>query len=150
MWGVNNGMIGKWIVLIFLFVGMLWDIKKKAVPKIYLVVWAIGAITYLILEITSNKNIGSIFLAVIPGVVVLILSLITGEQIGLGDGLILLCVGCFQGMKDVLCMLFFSFVILTVVLILLLVMRRVGRTSRVPFVPFMFLGQLMVMFGGVL
>ena len=69
---------------------------------------------------------------------------------GLGDGLIRLWVGCFQGVKDVLCMLFFSFVILTVFLILFLVMRRVGRTSRVPFVPFMFMGQLMVMFGGVL
>lgn len=150
MWGVNNRMFEKWIVLIFLFVGMLWDIKKKTVPKIYLVVWAIGAITYLISEIAGEKSIFSIFWALIPGFVVLLISLITGEKIGLGDGLILLCVGCFQGVKDVLCMLFFSFVILTVFLILFLVMRRVGRTSRVPFVPFMFMGQLMVMFGGVL
>ena len=57
MWGVNNRMFEKWIVLIFLFVGMLWDIKKKTVPKIYLVVWAIGAITYLILEIAGEKSI---------------------------------------------------------------------------------------------
>lgn len=150
MWGVNNRMRGQWLVLMFLFVGMLWDIKKKAVPKMYLVVWAVGAMTYLVLEIASKQNIFSIFLALIPGVVVLFLSVITGEQIGIGDGLILLCIGCFQGVKDVLCMMFFSFVILTVFLMLLLVMGRIGRKSRVPFVPFMFMGQLAVMFGGVL
>lgn len=143
-------MLGKWIVLVFLCVGALWDAKKKAVPKIFLLIWGMVSVIYFILEIFNGQNILGMLVGIIPGVVALVLSVISREQIGFGDGLILLCVGCIQDIKEVLCMLFFSFVFLTITLMLLLVIRRVGRASRVPFVPFMFIGQLITVFGGIL
>lgn len=143
-------MLGKWIVLVFLFVGALWDAKKKAVPIIFLLIWGMVSVIYFILEIFNGQNILGMLVGIIPGVVALVLSVISREQIGFGDGLILLCVGCIQDIKEVLCMLFFSFVFLTITLMFLLVIRRVGRASRVPFVPFMFIGQLITVFGGIL
>ena len=149
MWGVNR-MLGKWIVLIFLFVGALWDIKKKAVPKVFLLIWGIVSVIYFVFEIINGQNVLGLLLGVIPGIITLVLSIVTKEKIGLGDGLILICVGCLQTIKDVLCMIFFSFIFLTVVLIFLLAIRRIGRSSRIPFVPFLFLGQLITMYGGIL
>ena len=143
-------MLGKWIVLIFLFVGALWDIKKKAVPKVFLLIWGIVSVIYFVFEIINGQNMLGLLLGVIPGIITLVLSIVTKEKIGLGDGLILICVGCLQAIKDVLCMIFFSFIFLTVVLIFLLAIRRIGRSSRIPFVPFLFLGQLITMYGGIL
>lgn len=143
-------MLGKWIVLIFLFVGALWDIKKKAVPKVFLLIWGIVSVIYFVFEIINGQNMLGLLLGVIPGIITLVLSIVTKEKIGLGDGLILICVGCLQTIKDVLCMIFFSFIFLTVVLIFLLAIRRIGRSSRIPFVPFLFLGQLITMYGGIL
>ena len=149
MWGVNR-MLGKWIVLIFLFLGALWDIKKKTVPKVFLLIWGIVSVIYFVFEIINGQNVLGLLLGVIPGIITLVLSIVTKEKIGLGDGLILICVGCLQTIKDVLCMIIFSFIFLTVVLIFLLAIRRIGRSSRIPFVPFLFLGQLITMYGGIL
>lgn len=143
-------MLGKWIVLIFLFVGALWDIKKKAVPKVFLLIWGIVSVIYFVFEIINGQNMLGLLWGVIPGIITLVLSIVTKEKIGLGDGLILICVGCLQAIKDVLCMIFFSFIFLTVVLIFLFAIRRIGRSSRIPFVPFLFLGQLITMYGGIL
>ena len=105
---------------------------------------------YFVFEIINGQNMLGLLLGVIPGIITLVLSIVTKEKIGLGDGLILICVGCLQTIKDVLCMIFFSFIFLTVVLIFLLAIRRIGRSSRIPFVPFLFLGQLITMYGGIL
>jgi len=149
VWGVKSKMLGKCIVLVFLFVGTLWDLKKNMVPKNYLVIWGIQSIIYFSFEIIHGKSVLDIFIGLIPGIVAIVLSVITREQIGMGDGLILLSVGCFQSIKDILSMLFFSFVILTIISIFLLAIRRVGRKSQVPFVPFMLMGQIIVIFGGI-
>ena len=143
-------MIGKGIVLLFLAIAAIWDIKKKAVPKNYLCVVGVVAVIYLGLDIMSGKSLIDGILALIPGYIIVFLCVVSGEQIGLGDGLILLCVGCFQNIRDTLCMIFISFVILTLVSMFLLISRRVGRKSTIPFVPFLFCGQLITIVEGFL
>ena len=134
----------------FLFLGMMWDVKKKAVPKNYICIFGVVGVISLILEVAKGKSILDGVLGLIPGCVAIILSVVTEEQIGSGDGWILLCVGFFQNIKETLCMTIFAFVIMTIVLMFLLVIGRVGCKSTIPFVPFLFMGQGIIMLGGYL
>lgn len=149
MSGVQK-MIGKGIVLIFLAAGTVWDLKKKALPENYVFLFGVVAMLYLVFQIISGKSISEGVLGLIPGVVSLILCLITKEQIGLGDGLLLLFVGCFQNMKETLAILFAAFAILLIVSMFLLFTGQVGRKSTIPFVPFLFCGQFLLIVGGFL
>ena len=143
-------MIGKGIVLLFLAIGVIWDLKKKAVPANYLCVFGIVAIIGFILDVVNGKKLLDSVWGLIPGFIVVMLSTLTKEQVGLGDGVILLCVGCLQSVRDTTCMIFIALIMVTVVAMLLLIIRRVGRKATIPFVPFLFLGHLMMIIGGFL
>jgi leader peptidase (prepilin peptidase)/N-methyltransferase len=82
----------------------------------------------------------SVFLRFLPGLLVLLLARLTGESIGYGDGWVLLALGCFLALEDLvsLCMAAISCAGI-VALFLLLVLHR-GRRAQIPFVPFLLLG----------
>ncbi len=141
-------MIGKWIVVLFLIVGSVWDLRNKSIPGVYLYVWSLVAIVYAIFDMVNGKNVLEIIIALIPGVVGLILSFVTREQIGLGDGIVILLAGFFMGVKDVFGMVIAAFLVLTLVTIFLLVMHRVNGKSKIPFIPFLFVGHLICVWGG--
>lgn len=143
-------MVGKGIILLFLAIGVIWDLKKKAVPGSYLCAFGIVAIIAFIFDVTNGKNLLDSVWGLIPGFIVVMLSILTKEQVGLGDGMILLCVGGLQSIRDTIYMIFIALIIVTVVAIFLLIIRRVGRKATIPFVPFLFLGQLIMIIGGSL
>ena len=141
-------MFEKWIVLVFLFLGMIWDIKKRVVPKTYIYIFFVAGTICLLLGVINEKGILDGLFGLIPGCVVIMLSIVSREHIGSGDGWILLCVGFFQNVKETLCMIFFAFAIMTIVLMFLLVIRRISCKSTIPLVPFLFVGQAIIIVGG--
>lgn len=143
-------MVGKGIILLFLAIGAIWDLKKKAVPVSYLCVFGFVAMVGFILDVTNGKNLLDSVWGLIPGCIFVMLSVLTKEQVGLGDGMILLCVGCLQSIRDTICMISIALIIVTAATMFLLIIRRVGRKATLPFVPFLFLGQLIMISGGFL
>lgn len=144
-------MIESVIVIFFLVLGSIWDVKKKSVPYMYLLLWGIVALVYLISNSLIKKN-GDIWITmlfgIIPGIVCLLISYVSREQIGYGDGWAILLMGALLGISRVMKLLLAAFSLLTVIAIVLLITKKAKRKSTIPFIPFLFLGYLMVFLYG--
>lgn len=141
-------MLEKWIVFLFLVAGAVWDIKKNSVPKIYLYIWGATAVLYVIVRLISGTSVFALICAFVPGSIGLVLAFITKEQIGIGDGLVLILMGAFLDVKVITEIMIVAFVVLTPVTIILLVLRVVGGKTRIPFIPFLLVGYLVCICGG--
>ena len=140
--------MGKWIVLLFLVWGAAWDLKCKHVPKTYLYIFSVAAVAYLLGDFIYSKDILEILAGIVPGCVGLFFAFISREQIGYGDGIVVLLAGLFLSAKAVITIVFFAFIFVTILSILLLVTHNAGRKSKIPLIPFLLAGQIVCICGG--
>ena len=84
------------------------DIKKKELNLIYCTIFFIVGIAYALLYLNGNME-GLIF-ALMPGIVLLILSMIFSSQIGIGDGIMIITLGLFMNVVYLLSALVWAFI----------------------------------------
>lgn len=75
----------------------------------------------------------------------LVLSWISRGSIGAGDGAVLVATGVFLGFWGNLRLLFLALMLSAIAAGYLLVIKRKGRKDRMPFIPFLFLADLLLM-----
>ena len=92
-------MIEKSIVLMVMAVISFVDIKRKQVSLAVLI--PIGVVV-LIWRLFQGTEMVAFLTGLVPGVACLLLSYVTGESIGRGDGLVLCILGLLCGMKATL------------------------------------------------
>lgn len=80
--------------------------------------------------------------ALLPGVVLIGLHYITGKQIGLGDGLVTLCVGPAFGAERVLLGITTAFFASALFSLVIIAVLRDKRKKSYPFVPFIAAGMV--------
>lgn len=80
---------------------------------------------------------------VLPGMGVLVLSAVLRGGIGKGDGYLLCISGVALGAEQNTVLLFYGIFLAGVVSALLLVLKLVKRDTKLPFVPFLFIGFLL-------
>lgn len=125
----------------FLFLCAVSDVRKKEVPL--LVVW-VGMLTAIVLRLAGlcgRFDLAGALLALLPGVFFLILSFVTREKVGYGDGWMLLMIGLFAGYEDCFVILMLGLVLESVTALVLLVFRKVRREDEMPFAPFLLAGM---------
>lgn len=133
------------LLLTFLIIVSCIDIVKMYVNVIFCLCF--GAVGVLYEIISKNRGILDVIIGVVPGIIVLLISLATREGIGKGDALIIIITGIFLGMVNnckVLIYALFSTVILGFILLILL---KKGRKYKIPFIPFILSGYLIFMIG---
>lgn len=135
------------IVSIFLAIGTVWDIKKHNLPGKYLLVWSVVNILYLcVMSMIDGNNV--LFMqalwGVLPGIVCLFLAYVSGEQIGYGDGLVLVLTGTLLGVEIVLAIVLVALSILICFSMILLVTKKARRKTQIPFLPFLLLGEIFI------
>jgi leader peptidase (prepilin peptidase)/N-methyltransferase len=79
------------------------------------------------------------FLGVLVGCGLMLVSLVTKQSIGIGDGMILASIGVFIGFWRSLMVLFIAGIMVSVVGGILLAFKKVNLKTSLPFVPFLFL-----------
>lgn len=132
-----------WIeILLFLFLGIcaLRDGINKEIPLG--IVW-IGISVALILHATGamgEKTWLSIVVSVLPAAMFWMISFITREKVGYGDGWVLLMIGLFVGLIECFLILMIGLILESVILLILLAFHKVRKDGEVPFVPFLLLG----------
>lgn len=128
--------------LFFLFLGAAaWqDLRTRSISREILLA---GTAAGIIVCAAAERSAGSIFLAMIPGIGIFILSFLTGGMVGEGDGLFFLAAGLFLEWKEVLT-LFISGQIFCGVFGLTMAVSTLwtaGRGNlknlRLPFLPFL-------------
>lgn len=143
--GMNNYLQGFTVkdypVLIFLVGNAVRDIKRH---EISVPLTAAGAIMGVpaAFFIRDDRPFG-ILLSIAPGLVSLLLTLLTRGSIGAGDGLILLVLGFYYSLEEIAGILF-SALLLSAVMSVVLLVRHHRGTEKFALVPFFVAGLLIL------
>ena len=123
--------IAEAVMLIFIGIGAVLDIRTKQIPVGYLLVGTAGSVLY---QAFAGKLVWHLWvLGMATGGIFLILSKCTKESIGYGDSWMILNLGMFLGVWKLLILLGMAFLCSSVTAGTGLLTRKWNRKSRVPF-----------------
>lgn len=135
MWFLSR-MIG----LLFLLWLSWEDFKIRSVSE--RIVLLGGCLAMLYQWIVKDQKLESVLGGMLIGGIALFISFITRETMGYGDSMVILMLGIFLGMEELLEVLFWTFGAALVVAIFLLVKQRFGRKTAFPFIPVLTFGYV--------
>lgn len=131
-----------------LVINSVRDIRKREILLLPTLLVLTGGILRGIAA--SAGEAGLWFPALLPGAVLLLLSLATSGRVGFGDGLAVCAAGIWCGPEQILIAVFFALLLVSGAAGILRLCRR--RVSELPFLPFLLAGflltQIMVQTGG--
>lgn len=136
-------MILKWLSILLLLLPSAWlDVRQKKVWLPWLGVFFLEAVVLLIIGVNSWK----VFIfGMLPGVILIFVSIITKGAIGLGDGYLVCIIGSLLGLKDTVNILTWAIFLLAVTGMFLVVFKHWQRKRTLPFVPFLLLAYILQM-----
>lgn len=133
-----------WVeILLFFFLAVcaVFDGLQKQIPLA--AVW-LGMMTAICLRVggmMGEVSLPSMALSLVPGAVFWLLSFVTREKVGYGDGWVLLMIGLFLDLPRCFLILLAGLLIESVTALVLLVFRKIRRDKEIPFCPFLLLGM---------
>lgn len=132
------------VICLWLFLCSWQDFRKKQINILLILIGfvMIGSNAFFF----ENRSILYNILGIIPGFILVLLSFISRGQIGLGDGLIVGIIGLNLGLIKSIVFLSYSLFGAALISILLLTFHMANRKKAIPFVPFLFIGYLGVVF----
>ena len=138
-------------LVVFMTVLSIFDIGTRKLPVILLKAGAVLAVFRLAYILSMNgppseqqRILTVALLGALPGAAMTAVSFIT-DKVGRGDGVVLIILGLFENCSFVTLVSCMACQGLAVFSGILLVLHRVGRNTRIPFVPFL-TGAYLVMF----
>lgn len=131
-------MTGKVLCLCGLAIIGWFDLKDRMIPMLLLIANIICATGFQVL--VGRKNICLILGGACIGILFLLISALTKEAVGYGDGLGILGIGIYHGLWDTLEILMVTFGVLFFVSIFVLVYKKMSKKTEIPFYPFLVMG----------
>ena len=129
-------------LIIILGVICVFDIKKKKIPVYMLIILAaVGIISNLTV---GEFNIEKRIIAMLPGIIMIMVSMVTKQQIGYGDGLIILLMGLYINIDDILSIVLSAFLVSSVFAIILMTVFKKKKNFEMAFSPFLLIGYGLV------
>lgn len=139
---MDAGMLLQLVLLLFLAGAAVMDVREQKIPLVYI---AGGFATGVILQlITREMKIYEVAGGCLLGGVLVLISFLSGQEIGYGDGLMFAAAGAFLGFARNLTLMLSSFLLVFVCAGVLLILKK-KRRFRIPFVPFMLAGFLLIL-----
>lgn len=133
------------INLFGLSVNSLMDIRTKRISLFFTCIYGLLGLGY---HIYSKCVSYEMLFALIPGILCLILAGISREQIGYGDGAVLLAMGCNLSADDMFLCCFLAIIFAGAVALFLIGICHKKRNYEIPFVPFLLMGYLCTLLEG--
>lgn len=130
------------IIIIFLTLSTLLDVKKKEVNTILCVIVAAVGLVYELF--IMKTNIAIIILGILPGVFLMLASIVTNEEIGKGDAVILSTIGIFLGLKKSILILVNALFMTVLIGGIFLLIKKKNRKYKIPFVPFILFSYISI------
>lgn len=145
-------MFGMWWMVagtLILIVLSVFDIRSKQIPLSGFAVVLIYSVISLVCAERGEYDLADILMSVIPGILLIGLSVITEGKIGLGDGILIAELGLGLGVERCIYMIAGALILNCIFSGVMLLMHRLGLHSRVPFVPFVAagMGVVTIVFG---
>lgn len=120
------------------------DIKARSVS--FKVLIAYGILGVFNIFLFDKQNLFAALGGAFIGVIILVLSKLTRGGIGMGDGLLLIVTGLFLGIWKNTELLLGSFFLAALFSISLLIAKKADRKKEIPFIPFLLLSFLGLVF----
>ena len=120
----------------YLMVNSWTDWRRKEVDIVWTV--AVFILTAFIYVGTDQKLCWS---GLLPGICLWLISLWRSDQIGSGDGVVLMGIGWIQGIQQA-CVIFQTAILLAAAVGVCMLALGMGRKKELPFVPFLLAGYL--------
>ena len=137
-----------WIeIVLFLLLGVcaVSDGIKKEIPLAPVSAGILFAVLLHAAGVFGEEKWPAVVLSVLPGVAFWLISLLTAEKVGYGDGWILVMIGLFTGLRRCFLILLVGLMAESAVVLILLAVRKISTDREVPFVPFLLMGMGVVM-----
>ena len=139
-------MILSWIFIgVLLVVGSICDVKSYSLPVWFLIVGLLGGIAGGLYQLLATDGTRwDLLWGILPGCLSIGLSCVTREQIGYGDGILLLAVGGCLGAEQTLKVWMAGLLVSFAVSVILLSTHKADRNTRIPFVPCLLVGYFII------
>lgn len=142
---INNeeviSLIFKVLALAIMLVAAALDIREKKIPlSIPAIQMTLSLLYFLYLWNKKMDDPRGLVLSLIPGALLLAISYLTKQGVGLGDGLMVLSLGPLFGIADMVLVATIAFTLSAIVGSVLLILRKAGRKSVMAFMPFLTVG----------
>lgn len=129
-------------VLIVLIIEAVTDLKKQEINIPVSGIMAAAAIP--IYFFAKDISVLNSIIGIAEGLLLILISVMTKGQIGMGDGILLAACGLMLGGKDNFLMFFFACLFSAVVSGLIMLVKKADKKTKIPFVPFMIPGFLVM------
>ena len=129
-------------VLIVLIIEAVTDLKKQEINIPVSGIMAAAAIP--IYFFAKDISVLNSIIGIAEGLLLILISVMTKGQIGMGDGILLAACGLMLGGKDNFIMFFFACLFSAVVSGLIMLVKKADKKTKIPFVPFMITGFLVM------
>ena len=116
----------KLLVLVLLIFNAWSDLRKRQISLLISGIAGVGGIFLILVGSISAKEAA---MGACVGAVLLLLSILTKDAIGFGDGLITVVTGCYLGGRD-------NLLLAAIFGISILIIKKVDKKKECPFVPF--------------
>lgn len=128
--------------LILVIVLVYWSIQDIRYMKIRIIELIILSVASYATLFFRGKVEMVYILGCIPGIISVFISKVSAEKIGFADGGVLLVIGGITGIWGVLNIWIYAAFLAGIIGLFLIVKKKAGRTTKIPFVPFLTLGLL--------
>ena len=128
-------------VVVVLVVLSIFDIRSRRIPVSGFVIIFVMSLMYRGITDGRDVDLLGVVWSVIPGLLLIGLSVLTERKIGMGDGILILVLGPGLGLLRCIYLLAGAFFLCCVFSGALLLLRKADRKTRIPFVPFITLGM---------
>ena len=134
----------EWTIAAFLLWNSLKDLRSRTISIISIVGFGIAGILWAFAA--GDINWIKLLAGLVPGLVLLGISLLSPQAVGCGDGLALLVVGIYCGFSQALASLFWGLLFSAASGIILLITKKGKKETEIPFIPFLMIGFLLQKF----
>lgn len=119
---------------IFLLIGTWQDMRTRKIGMEWIILFGTAG---MIMNIVFHSPWHIWFSGIMPGIVILIFGKLTGEQIGYGDGLIVIVTGLFLSGRENVSLFLIGLFLCAVSTTVLFFTGKITRRTTLPFVPFL-------------
>ena len=129
----------KYGTLIFLLFSSFLDIRKREISIPVTLMFGLAGVAY---SIKTGITMTDYLIPAAIGIFILACSILTRGQVGMGDGWLLMALGCMMRMESYIQMACIGMLLAAACSGVLLLVFRKSRKTEIPLVPFLLLGYV--------
>lgn len=135
--------VGRLVGLVGLGYFSVEDIRRRELPTIPIFIAGAAGLVFSLLSGAWRDF--SVLYRFLPGLLCLLLAFVSRESIGYGDGMVILCLGSYLTLAQLLELCMAALTLAGLVALVLLVGLHRGRKTSLPLVPFLLAGYVEVL-----